>query len=278
MSTIHQRFAALVQGPDAEIDLPRAAFAFAGHECPDLDPIPPLSLLEKLGATARERLAGERDPFRAIDGLNELLFEEEGFEGNRENYYDPSNSFLHQVLEQRRGIPITLSVVWLEVAARAGLPARGVGFPGRYLVRYEADGDVGPVFLDPFEAGRILDDGNLQELLARYAGPDAVLDETNLRPATKRETLARMLRNLKGLYASAEAHPSLLWVVESILALEPGNPAEIRDHGMILANLERWPEALGELQSYAARMPKGEDAAEVLKTIRFVRRMAAQLN
>ena len=277
MTSPAEQFAALVDRPEGNVDVARAALVYALNEYPELDVGACLARLDALGESARARIddAG-REPFAALDALNEFLFEEEGFAGNTKAYRDPRNSFLNEVLERRLGIPITLSVVYCEVAARAGLPVRGVGFPGHFLVRHDAP--QGEIFLDPFNAGRILNDEELQEMLARFAGPEAGLEEAHLRPATARETLARMLRNLKGIYAAGAAQEKLLWVTELLLLLEPDVPEEIRDRGAVLANLQRYREAVPFLLQYLEKRPEAEDAEEVRKTIRFLRRMAAQLN
>ena len=151
--TARDRFAAMVTRPESELDLAAAALEIAAEEYPQLVPGPYLQRLDVLAERVRDRLGDETAPLIVLQELNRVLFEEERFRGNAEAYYDPRNSFLNDVLDRRVGIPITLSLIYLEVGWRLGLPLSGVGFPGHFLVRYE--GEVVRVLLDRFDGGRI---------------------------------------------------------------------------------------------------------------------------
>jgi regulator of sirC expression with transglutaminase-like and TPR domain len=217
--------------PEAELDLPRAALLVAEPEYPDLDVAAYLDKLDAIGALARTRLLGggryePRDDRTGGVGiapdvaqLLSLIYGELGFVGNTGDYYDPRNSFLNEVLDRRTGIPITLAVVLVEVARRAGLSAHGVGFPGHFLVRFE-DALRGPTLVDPFE-GCVLDEEALTELAARHTGRAKAPDPTSLEPASKTNTLIRLLNNLRGIYASREETTRLRGTLERLEVLAP---------------------------------------------------------
>jgi regulator of sirC expression with transglutaminase-like and TPR domain len=183
-----------VRQDEASISPAVGALFFARHEYPALDVDLYLGRLDAFGRTAVRRLEGLRDPYQAVRSLNRLCFEEEGLTGDTQTYYDPRNSFLNEVLDRRRGIPISLSVIYMEVAARCALPMRGVPFPGHFIVKLEHPDE--PLYLDPFNAGRILARDDLRDMLARFEGRDAVLREAHLRTASPRDILFRMLGNL----------------------------------------------------------------------------------
>ncbi len=196
-----ERFAQLVSGPEEELDLAEAALLIAQEEHPELDVAGYLRRLDGLAAAVRARLPEAPEPADIIHSLNIQLFGEEGLAGNESEYYDPRNSFLNEVLDRKRGIPITLSVIYLEVGRRLGLPLAGVGFPGHFLVKYSgADGEL---VLDPFAGGVTLSREELAQKLRRMYGdanPFLAQIPQLLAPASKKEILLRMLHNLKGIY------------------------------------------------------------------------------
>jgi regulator of sirC expression with transglutaminase-like and TPR domain len=222
-------FAHIAARSEADLDLPRAALLLAEAERPGLDVVAYLERLDELGLLARERLAKLR-PGQRVAALLDLFYEELGFSGNAEDYYDPGNSFLDQVLDRRTGIPITLAVVLVEVARRAGLHAHGVGFPGHFLVRFDDDDET--TLVDPFE-GLVLDDAGLAALAMRSTGRPKVPEAQAFEPATKANTLIRMLNNLRGIYAAEEDRPRLRGILERLEVLAPS------------ADLRRQIEALG---------------------------------
>jgi regulator of sirC expression with transglutaminase-like and TPR domain len=215
--------------PEADLDLPRAALLLADPEYPGLDVGAYLERIDELSRLARARLIGVRDARGDRDGavppgvaqLLQFLYGELDFDGDREDYYDPRNSFLNEVLDRRRGIPITLAIVLVEVARGAGLTAHGVGFPGHFLVRF-TDDRRGATFVDPFE-GQVLDEEALAELAARHTGRSAVPDARALEPATKANTLIRMLNNLRGIYAAREDSVRLRGILERLEVLAPSS-------------------------------------------------------
>ena len=228
-------FAHLAARAESDVDLPRAALLLAEPEYPGLDIVAYLERLDELGAQVRAHLFGAGIPAMRADGipraattprvaqLLQFLYGELGFHGNTEDYYDPRNSFLNEVLDRRVGIPISLALVLVEVSRRAGLSAHGVGFPGHFLVRFDGDPDDGPsarTLVDPFE-GQILDEEALEELAERHTGRAIAPDVRTLEPASKANTLIRMLNNLRGIYAAKEDEPRLRGILERLEVLAP---------------------------------------------------------
>ena len=216
-------FSHLVTRPESELDLARAALLIAEPEYPGLDVAGYVEHLDRLGATAamRVRSAPRRPP---LDTVIRYLYEEIGFHGNTTDYYDPRNSFLNEVLDRRTGIPISLALVLTEVCRRVGIDARGVSFPGHFLVRVRDD-DGSVSFIDPFD-GRLLDDRQLAELHERATGEDGPIDPRALQPATKSHVLIRILNNLRAIYERAGDQDRLLGVLARMQVLSPDD--EIR--------------------------------------------------
>jgi regulator of sirC expression with transglutaminase-like and TPR domain len=229
-----ERFAAVVQREDAEIPLDVAALLIGAweHERFDVDPL--LHALDALAGRVTPAVSRAPSSDEAGRALAAALFGELGFRGNTDAYYDPRNSFLGEVLNRKLGIPITLSVLYLEVARRLGLQAGGVGFPGHFLVRVERDGDSpgDPLILDPFRGGAALDRAELGALLEKASGPEARLADVSFAPASRRAILIRMLNNLAGIYGrDGDTHRSLE-VLARLAVLDPSD-------GRIAASLER---------------------------------------
>ena len=241
-------FSRLVASPDRDLASP--ALMIARLECPLLDPAPYLERLDAMGKAARERLTASgclddsRRPDAAIDVLNAYLFDEEGFTGNRDRYDDPSNSFLNEVLERRTGIPITLALVYMEVARRAGLHIDGVNFPGHFLMRFA------PLILDPFHRGARLSENDCRRLLQRHVGDEAAFDPALLAPATKPQMLTRVLLNLKRIYVRLHSFPQARDVTELLLAVDPPALTELRDRGLLAYHMNDFAAALRDLQQY----------------------------
>jgi regulator of sirC expression with transglutaminase-like and TPR domain len=225
-------FASAVQRPEQNIDLETAAFWLGGIAADGtLDLLAYRASLDGFAQLARAKLALEHvepdNPLAKIDALANTLFGELGFRGNSEDYYDPRNSFLHRVIARRVGIPISLSVLYLAVARRLGIPARGVGFPGHFLVRVE--GPASPLFIDAFAAGNQLDSAGLQALLVRRSGAEAKLSPAMLEPISSQAILTRMLFNLSGIYGQRNDWTRSLAVLERLSLLDPENPRIARE-------------------------------------------------
>lgn len=256
-----EAFAREVNRADEEVDLARAALHVAREEYPQLPVEPHLVRLDQLAEEVRDRLADETAPLVLFQELLRTLYERNGFRGNREAYYDPRNSFLCDVLDRRRGIPLTLGIVLLEVGWRLGLPLEGVNFPGHFLVRYA--GEELRLLADPFEEGRIRFEDQAQELLDRVYGGTVRVRPGFLRRAGRREMLVRLLTNLKGVYLNIEDHGRALAAVERILVIHPTAPSEIRDRGHLLAQMGRSDEALEQLEWYLDSRPEAADAERI---------------
>jgi regulator of sirC expression with transglutaminase-like and TPR domain len=265
------RFTALVSVAEPELELAAAALEIAAEEYPQLRPEPYLYRLDLLAANVRDRLANETAPPVLLQELSRVLFEEEGFRGNADNYYDPRNSFLNDVLDRKLGIPLTLSIVYLEVGWRLGLPLSGVNFPGHFLVRYE--GEALRLLVDPFQRGLVLFEDQAQALLDRVYGGAVTMQLEFLRPAGRRDILTRLLANLKGIYQQARDDDRTLAAIDRILVLEPDNLAERRDRGMVLARLGRHEEALADLQAYLSSNEHASDAPRVQMLLTELRRL-----
>ena len=271
-----ERFTQLVSGPEEELDLAEAALLIAQEEHPELDVAAYLRRLDGLAAAVRARLPEAPEPTDIIHSLNIQLFGEEGLVGNESEYYDPRNSFLNEVLDRKRGIPITLSVIYLEVGRRLGLPLAGVGFPGHFLVKYSgADGEL---VLDPFAGGVTLSREELAQKLRRMYGdanPFLAQIPQLLAPASKKEILLRMLHNLKGIYLQQNDFTRALAAIDRILLVTPDLAMEVRDRGAVHQRLGHFQAALQDFRRYLQMVPNAEDA-ETVRTL--ISRMMARLN
>lgn len=263
--TARDRFAVMVLKPEPDLDLAAAALQIAAEEYPQLVAGPYLQRLDLLAERVRDRLDNETAPLVVLQELNRVLFEEERFRGNAEAYYDPRNSFLNDVLDRRVGIPISLSLVYLEVGWRLGLPLSGVGFPGHFLVRYE--GEVVRVLLDPFDGGRLRFEDQAQELLDRVYGGLVRLQPEFLESTGKKGVLVRLLKNLKAIYLNASEDEKALAAIERILLIRPTAVGELRDRGMLLARAGRVGEAIADLETYLNAAPDAPDARRVRNMI-----------
>lgn len=269
------RFAALVARP--QIPLAEAALAVAEEEYPRLEAARYVAVLDRLGDRVRRALGPTPTPRAVLDAMKVVLFREEGFRGNEANYYDPRNSFLNEVLDRRLGIPITLSILYVEVAKRVGLELLGVGFPGHFLVRCPAVGATPDLFIDPFNGGDVLD---ATECVARF---QAVLkgrdfDPSFLDPVDTRHILVRMLHNLKKIYVEHGDDVRALWVTDRLLLLVPGSLEERRDRGLLSARLGGTGAAVQDLEAYLKGAPRASDAREVASLLRNLKRRTSWLN
>ena len=276
MGGLREDFAALAAAGE-RTDLARAALAIARIAYPDLDPAPYLRQLDGLAAAVRPRLHPGGSPEAAAAELAGYLFGECGFRGNQEEYYDPRNSYLNDVLERRTGIPITLSVVLIETGARLGLGIEGVGFPGHFLVRVA--GSRGPLLLDPFYGGRPIGE---RELLARYrtfVGSDApALPPDALATTGTPAILTRMLRNLLRAYLDQKDHAHALAADDLLLVLVPDSADEVRVRGLLYEHLECFGAALGDFRRYLELAPEAPDAERIRERVARLVRIATAIH
>ncbi len=256
------------------LDLGRAALLVAQVEHPALQPERALRRLDALAVASGAGVVG--DPVKALHRLREFLFEEEGFRGNANEYYDPRNSCLNDVLERRLGIPITLSVVVMEVGRRVGLVIDGIGLPAHFVVRARVGAEH--VLLDPFDSGALLTHEGAEALVARALGRRVRLRDEHFRPVGKRQILVRMLTNLKGIYARAETWDKALGVLERLLVIEDTCAAHVRDRGTVLARLGRLAGAVSDWEAYLTLAPQANDCEGVRRQLRRARERLASLN
>lgn len=251
--------------PDPQIDLAKASLYIAQEEYPELDPAEYLDALDTMASEVQERLPAERYPMRIIQSINQYLYDDLGFTGNGDNYYDPRNSFLNDVIDRRTGIPLTLSLVYLELARRLEFPMVGVGMPGHFLIRPDFEG--AGIYVDPFNRGEVLFPEDCQQRLAQIYGQPVQLLPAFLEPVSRRRFLGRMLSNLKLIYLNQGDVLKSLAAVERILLLFPGAPIELRDRGILYYQLGEWQQAVQDLQVYLTQVPGAEDASVIRKLL-----------
>ena len=278
------QFAELVSRPDDRIELARACLQIAEDAYPGLDVEGYVGEIDRFAKRLRARFAPEAVPEDRVIALNEFLFDELGFGGNTDDYYDPRNSYLNEVIDRRTGIPITLAVLYMEIGRRIGLPFEGVSFPGHFLVRLPLRG--GTLVLDPFSGGLPQSEAELRERLKRVIPRQATggvpvaelpLDQF-LEPAGNRQILARVLRNLKGVYREKDQPERLLEVLNRMIIVAPESAAELRDRGFVYQRLECWRPALKDLADYLQREPDASDQDEVRAKLVDLTMRCARLN
>ena len=269
-------FAKLVSGPESGIDLAEAALLIAKEEYPELEVARYLSRLDAMADECRDRLGRSPTAHRVITSLGDYLFKEQGFRGNTNDYYDPRNSFLNDVLDRRMGIPITLSTVYMEVARRLDLCLHGVGMPGHFLVKYVGPGEE--IVIDPFNGGAILSPIDCQHILDRVSRGKLTFEPHFLSAVGTRQILARMLTNLKLIYFNKQAYGKALAVVDRLLILDPRAAPEIRDRGLLCCQLNCYPEAMVNLEQYLKLAPAAEDAEVIRDHLRAIRQRKVSMN
>ncbi len=253
------------------IDLAEAALWIAAENCPDLDVDLYRTRIDELAQRIRPRMEAAADGQARVETLNTFLFDECGFHGNREDYYDPRNSYLNEVLDRRIGIPISLAILWIAVARRLGLDAQGVSFPGHFLATIQ------PVLVDCFE-GRIVTPEECRAMLMRQAGPQARFDLNMLVRTSPPAILARLLRNLKQIFARESQLLDALACSDRIVTLQPEMPEEVRDRGILYQGLECWSDARADLEQYLMLAPGAEDADEIRAIVAGLRDRKTQLH
>ncbi len=269
-----EAFAQEVNRPVDAIDLARAALVMGQFEYPDLDVAAYLNRLDHLAELASQTIASTDLPALM---LAQFLFDTLGFAGDSVNYTDPRNSFLNEVLERRLGIPISLSVLFLEVAQRAGVRAEGVGLPGHFIVRVVLDsGQV--IYLDPFHGGAILSEADCRERVRVLTDGKLPFNEAFLDPVNARYILTRMLNNLKNFYAAAGDFYRASKVVERLLVMNPGDPNETRNLGLLYGLLGKRRQALALLEEYLHSWPDAADAEVIKRHIVELSRAASRWN
>lgn len=267
-------FASLVQS-DSEFPLLEAAVSLAQDDYPELDVQQVLGSVDQLLARLKRRIAADAPPLQKLRAVNQFFYRDLGFAGNLNHYYDPDNSYVSAILQTRRAIPITLAVVWLELAQGVGLTARGVGFPGHFMVKVNLPN--GQVVIDPLD-GQSLSREELTERLEPFQRRSGLVDESEvplglyLQVTPSRDIIARMLRNLKEIHTNQEDWARLIAVQDRLTVLLPKTWSEYRDRGLAHAELGQFDRALADLDTYLANAKTEFDVAAIAGRVAELRR------
>lgn len=270
-------FASLVQG-DADMVLLETAASLAQDEYPDLDVQSVLDEVDQLVARLQRRLPTDAGPLHKLRLLNQFFFQDLKFGGNVNDYYDPENSFIHTLLRTRRGIPISLGVLWMELAQSLNLSVRGVGFPGHFMVKVNLP--MGQAVIDPM-SGRSLSREELAEMLEPYRHRNDLLGELEaplgmyLQSMPHRDIIARMLRNLKEIYHSQRDWARQLAVMERLVILLPESWSDYRDRGLVHLELGQLEPAVNDLQCYLVHASDEQDASNIAERLESLQRRPA---
>jgi len=254
--TIRKKFSSLAELPDEEIDLVGAALLIARMSYPHLNETVYRRYLSELTGRLRSRLNETDRPVAMIEKLNRILFEEEGFRGNRHNYFDPDNSFINRVVDRKLGIPITLSLIYTEVGKKAGMNLSGIALPVHFITAlfYES----GRTLIDPFNQGEILSEEECRSMVRGRLGEEKAFDTRRLNSARPKEILIRMLRNLKGIYLQTNNDMKAFQMLHWILTLDPDSKAELRERGLLYEALGNTDRAAEDLERYLEGSPGAE--------------------
>jgi regulator of sirC expression with transglutaminase-like and TPR domain len=274
-----QRFSDVVGSgvEDEKIDLLRGALLIAETDYPQLRPELYVRKIEELAVRAKSRLADGSDAAESIQILNQILFDEEGLRGNNEDYYDPRNSFVNDVLDRKLGIPITLAVIYMEVARRIGFPLFGVGMPGHFLLKhYDVDGCQ--TLIDCFESGKILSATDCQRRLNEIYSGQLALEPNFLGAVPRRQILMRMLNNLRSIYLTRRNFRKAVQIVDLILAIYPRSPEDVKQRAVLLHEIGQTSRALEDFDLYLKMSPEASDADEIRQVSLSIRRKRATLN
>lgn len=264
-----QRFRDLVGRADDEIGLTEASLVIALEQYPGINVGEYLGRIESWAGAVRQRARSDAAE-NILEQLNRLLFEEEGFHGEADDYYDPRFAFLNEVLDRHAGLPLAMSIVYIELSRRAGLPASGIAIAGRVLVRIS--GPLGDLLLDPWDDGRILTPAEVQGLLDEVYGGGVRLREQHLRDLENRAILGRVLAHLKAVYLSQNDLDGAIGAIDRLLILDEGDAYELRDRGTLAMQIHRYDEALQFLEKYLQRAPYADDTQQIQESIDYLRR------
>lgn len=264
---VWNQFDHMVGVPDEEIDLARAALLIAATEYPGLSVERELFRIDEIAEGIAPRMDDDT-PLYQLNTLSEYLFDELKFAGNHTNYYDPRNSFLNDVIERRVGIPITLSLLYIEVGKRLGVPLLGIGMPGHFIVRHRDESDV---FVDPFHGGILLSEDECAQRVKQVTQGALIWDRSYLQPVRSREFIARMLRNLKVIYLQRRNYERVLATIDRVIALLPQDAVEFRDRGVVNYRLGNYTDALEDLHVYVTSGEAVSDEGTVQRLMDQIR-------
>ena len=272
--SFREEFARMITRPEEDLDLGRAALLVAGEEYPGLDVAEHLRRLDGFAEAVRQRSPEGLQSEELAKLLGRYLFEEQGFRGNSADYYNPDNSYFNRVLDTHTGIPITLSLLFLEVARRVGLRCRGVGMPGHFLVGL-ADSEW---YFDPFNGGAALTAEDCRQLAEGLFGPRMTWSDEYLTPCTKYEFLFRLLNNLKVVYEHTGVPEKAAGVIQRMIMVNPQATALHKDLAEMQHQLQQYRAAIGSLESYLRETPDASDAGQVKSWIDSIRMTLNRLN
>ena len=264
-----QRFVEIARTPDERLDLVEGSLVIALEDDPSIDIGRYLERVGEWSDAVRERLEGSRDIDRVVESINRLLFDEEGFRGEDEDYYDPRSALLSETLDRHAGLPISLSVLYIEISRRVGADVSGVSLPGRFLVKFS--GAFGIIVVDPFDGGRVLTTIELQKLLDDVYGGGVRLREHHLRSFSPKEILARELAHLKAAYLAQHDLARAAASIDRLLILDGSDPFEVRDRAAVAVKMHAYAVAIAFLERYLALMPHADDTARVREQIAWLR-------
>lgn len=264
-----QRFAEMARLPEGALDLAEAALVIALEENPGLEVEHYLTRVAQWSDTVRDRAEGSRDIERLIDEINRLLFREEGFHGEEDGYSDPRSALLNEVLDRHTGVPLSLSILYIEISRRLGLDASGVGLPGRFVVKLS--GPFGELVIDPFDGGRVLSARECQQLLDSIFGGGVRLREHHLRSFTRKKILARLLSHLKQAYLACHDIERAAASVDRLLILDDHDAYELRDRASLAMQMHSYREAIECLEKYLMLDPYADDRGRILAEIEYLR-------
>lgn len=264
-----QRFREIATLPEPRLDLIEASLVIALEENPAIDLGHYLGQVGEWGEAIRARLVGSRDIERIVETINRVLFQEEGFHGEDEDYYDPRSALLNEALDRHAGLPITLSILYIEISRRMGIEASGISLPGRFLVKLT--GAFGMIVVDPFDGGRVLSNLELQKILDGVYGGGVRLREHHLRSFSRREILARELAQLKAAYLAQRDLQRAAASVDRLLILDDRDAYEVHDRAGIAMQMHQYAQAIEWLERYLHLMPHAEDRQRVVEQIAYLR-------
>ena len=264
-----QRFREIAQRPEPALDLVEASLIIALEDQPGLEIDGYLYQVGGWSSSIRERLEGSRDIERIVEMINRVLFEEEGFHGESDDYYDPRSALLNEALDRHAGLPITLSILYLEISRRVGIDATGVSLPGRFLVKLT--GEFGQIVVDPFEGGRVLTTIELQKILDEMYGGGVRLREHHLRSFSRREVLAREIAHLKAANLSRPDRLRAVASIDRLLILDDRDVYEVRDRAMLAMQMHAYTQAIEFFERYLELSPHAEDGHRVRQQIAYLR-------
>jgi regulator of sirC expression with transglutaminase-like and TPR domain len=273
----HQlKFADIAALNDEAIDLALAGLVIASDEYPGLNFQNYVDELDQICKRAREAASGLSDPSDILEAVNSVLFLEYRYHGNRQNYYDPRNSYLNQVIDRRTGIPITLSIIYMAAVDSVGLRVSGIGMPGHFLVKHS--GPRGEIYIDPFNSGRLIDVAGCARLVKETSNGNIELRSEHLVAVSKKQILTRVLTNLLAIYSEAKDFARAIRVLDLILMIHPNEPARVRDRGLLLAASGRARESIESLEQYMRLSPGASDAGEIINNIKKIKARLSTLN